>query len=72
MFHAENLALAVSVDADRDNHRPKRCGRSGRFHVSCVDLQILLSISAHSRLTWPLMPITCMRSSTERVETPCT
>ena len=23
MFHAENLAPAVSVDADRDNHRDR-------------------------------------------------
>src|SRR5215211_6983191 len=36
----------------------------------------LSSISAHSRLTWllemPVMPIACTKSSTARVETPCT
>jgi hypothetical protein len=44
----------------------------GRLRKACTRS----SISAHSRETWllemPVMPIALTRSSTDRVETPCT
>jgi hypothetical protein len=84
---AENFAPAIAIDADRDNHRDRhdaavlahlhvhRYGQSpstGRARNAFT----LSSISPHSGLTWllemPLIPIACTRSSTDRVETPCT
>ena len=89
--HAENLAPAVTVDADRDNHRDRHdAAVLAHLHVGGVDPQIrpvaldrtaeerlhLVIDLADSRETWllemPVMPIACTRSSTERVETPCT
>ena len=89
--HTENLAPAVAVDADRNDHRDRDdAAILAHFHVGGVDPQIrpvaldrtseerlhLVVDSPHSRETWllemPVMPIAWTRSSTERVETPCT
>jgi hypothetical protein len=90
--HAENLAPAVAVDVDRDNHRDRHnAAILTHLHVGGVDpqkrpvaldrtaeegLHLVVDLAAqpahHGSWRCRSIPIACTRSSTERVERPCT